>query len=717
MIQVADLIASDRFTELSRDAVIRRDTYGIPHIRAKTEEAASFALGYAQAEDHCPQIAQQFLAGRGEEAKIMGTGEESDLLMKLYENPTESTRDLRRLPQSFRKIVQSYAAGVNRYIEQHRAELPAWIQPVTGADVLANRRAGAIRSVFSRATIRALEKKYGAAPASGSREEAPELLAPAPDEAAQTDAESGSNALALSASKTVSEKPILLGNPHLNWNSLYWEAQITVPGRLNFFGSTLAGIPVLRAGFNEHLGWVTTNNSPDLTDVFALPIDPQHPDHYIFDGKSRPLIKRDITVEVKSADGKLRTVRRVYWESHLGKIIYRSADKAFAVNSTLIDAFRYYEGFYLLSKTKTLKEFLSVMRKNLVPTSNFTYADAAGNILYLWNARIPRRVNDGTDYGLDVPADTGKYVWRRLHKLDELPRLLNPAGGYIQNCNNPPWYTSLRDPIDANKYPPYLEQERELALRPQIALEMIEGKERFSMDDVKSLKYNTRMLLADRVRPDLLRALRDVPEPSPELQQGISVLEAWDGRVSAGSKGAILFMKFWDTYSAAVQQPFRIRWSLTQPGSTPAGIADPDAAVKHFKEAWRATRVQYGSAGVAYGEIHRFRFGSLDLPGDGASGTYGLFRVLRFGAEVEGKRLAGQTEKDASPVGFGDAWVIGVEFTKPIKAWSVLAYGQSSLSSSKHSSDQIRLFAEHELRPIWHLEPDIAAHLEREYHP
>jgi hypothetical protein len=49
---------------------------------------------------------------------------------------------------------------------------------------------------------------------------------------------------------------------------------VTVPGKINFFGSTLAGIPMLRAGFNEHLGWVTTNNAPDVMDVFALRLDP-----------------------------------------------------------------------------------------------------------------------------------------------------------------------------------------------------------------------------------------------------------------------------------------------------------------------------------------------------------------------------------------------------------------------------------------------------------
>ncbi len=74
-----------------------------------------------------------------------------------------------------------------------------------------------------------------------------------------------------------------------------------------------------------------------------------------------------------------------------------------------------------------MKDYLKTLSMRLSPTSNYTYADADGNILYLWNARIPKRVQDGTDYALDVPGDTKKYVWKKLHPTKDLPQLLNPA--------------------------------------------------------------------------------------------------------------------------------------------------------------------------------------------------------------------------------------------------------------------------------------------------
>src|SRR5439155_24409086 len=126
--------------------------------------------------------------------------------------------------------------------------------------------------------------------------------------------------------------------------------------------------------------------------------------------------------------------------------------------STPLESFRHFEGFYRLSKARNLKQWMAVMDMNLLNYSNFTYADAAGNILYQWNAQLPRRVEDGTNYELDVAADTSSHFWNALYPVADFPRLLNPSGGYTQNCNNPPWFPSLRNPIDASRYPSYLER-------------------------------------------------------------------------------------------------------------------------------------------------------------------------------------------------------------------------------------------------------------------
>jgi acyl-homoserine-lactone acylase len=296
--------------------------------------------------------------------------------------------------------------------------------------------------------------------------------------------------------------------------------------------------------------------------------------------------------------------------------------------------------------------------------------------------------------------------------------LLNPPGGYIQNANNPPQFVSLRDPLDMTTFPSYFER-GSLALRPQLALDLLERQATFSVEDVIRAKYATRMLLAERVKPDLIAAVRSSTDPSEEARVGADVLEAWDDRVAAPSRGAVLFARFWDAYTAAVRQPFAVPWQPSEPAKTPRGLADPAEAVRQLAAAVAGVRAAFGSERVAWGEANRFRVGDLDLPGDGASGTYGTFRVMRFDAIDPNvpTRVAGNVARDRPPPGFGDAWVLLVDFSPPVTGWSVLAYGQTTNLDSPHSRDQISIFASHRLRRAWYTEAEIKANLEREYRP
>ena len=698
------LATTEAARPLREQVEIRRDRFGVPHVFAESDEAAAFGLGYAQAEDHAEALARRYVTARGVGARYFGESEkDDDFLLQWVDNRGSARRAAAsEVSADYRKVIRAFAAGVNLYVQQNRARLPEWIPEFDEADVLASSRSGAVSALAATALKRALSQKYGAA-------------AQPPSDAEASGDEAGSNALAISPSRSRSGKPILLGNPHLRWSSLYWEAHVVVPGRLNFYGSTLVGVPWLRAGFNEQLGYVQTNNAPDLVDLYALPLDPARPDHYVFEQKSRPLTKQDVTIEVRQPDGSLRAESRSFWSSHLGPIVHRSADTAFAYRSVALESWRYYQGFYELSHARSLSEFRKLLARGHVPTSNFTYADAAGNVLYQWNARLPRRRDDGTSYALDVPADHG---WRGFHALAELPSLLNPKAGYIQNANNPPWFPTAQGGPDPARFASYLER-GELSLRAQLALQMLEARASFTPDDVRELKFTTRLLAAERLKPALVAAARAHASPaSEELSRAADVLDAWDGRAAAESRGTLLFQRFVEIYSRKVKQPWAAPWSEKQPFETPSGLADPQQAAAALTEAARAVLKEHGSMDVAWGEVNRYRFGDVELPGEGAVGQLGAYRVQTFDALPDERvRVAGWGKDAAEHAGFGDAWVLLVHFTRPVKAWSVLAYGQTTDRSSPHSRDQIRLFANHELRPVYFTEAEIDANVERRYRP
>jgi acyl-homoserine-lactone acylase len=118
-----------------------------------------------------------------------------------------------------------------------------------------------------------------------------------------------------------------------------------------------------------------------------------------------------------------------------------------------------------------------------------------------------------------------------------------------------------------------------------------------------------------------------------------------------------------------------------------------------------ATNVQklYGALDVPWGDVYRLREDSLDLPGIGASGAYGVFSVVDY-------QSAGNARYRA--VG-GDSYVAAIEFSSPIRAMTLLGYGNASRAGSPHRTDQLPLFARQQMKPVWRTRAEVEAHLER----
>src|SRR4051794_8033269 len=73
--------------DLARSVTIYRDTYGVPHIFAKTDAGAVFGLMYAQAEDNFWQLETDMIRIAGRSAELDGArGLAGDILVRAYES-------------------------------------------------------------------------------------------------------------------------------------------------------------------------------------------------------------------------------------------------------------------------------------------------------------------------------------------------------------------------------------------------------------------------------------------------------------------------------------------------------------------------------------------------------------------------------------------------------------------------------------------------------
>ncbi len=686
---------------LAAQVQIRRTAYGVPHIQADTLEAVAFGFGYCQAEDHWPNILRGMIGVRGELAATFGPDEakdgdgknlKSDLFNRQFRVYQRAVDSYHKLDPDYRAMCEGFAAGLDYYVEKHREALPDWVPTVTGHDVVAYGFAGVMRFAFNRGkVIEDFLKAQGVETA---------LLCP--DDG---DVEVGSNMWALAPSRSRSGQAILLGNPHQPWSPVatYYEAQLTVPGKLNFYGSTFIGRPVLTTGWNEQLGWSHTVNYPDLEEIYELALDRERPDHYRFDGDALPLVRDDVQLEVKTPEGK-RTESRTFWHTPLGPVVLRTADKVYVLRSACYENYRAYEQWLKMSQATSLAQFRGVLEMRQIPMFNICYADRAGNIFYLWNGTVPR-LPHAAHKAEAVPAARSADIWTEFLAVAELPQLLNPPGGYVQNCNSPPFFTNLRAPLDPANYPSYFPANN-VSLRSQHSLRLVDNDEKFSLEEVRDRKHSPLMLLGERVKGDLVAAVRE-SGPNSEAEAGIAAIEGWDGTVRADSRGGTLFANWWERYEEKGKPNFAVEWSAAEPTSTPRGLADKPRAVTTFLAALEEVNRLHGRPDVTWGEAHRMRKGSDDFPVSGGSGLKGCFRVLGFQRADDGKLVANG----------GDSWVFAVEFSQPPKAYTVVAYSQSEIEGAPHFNDQAPLFSNNEMKRAAFTDAEIDAQLLKTYHP
>ena len=671
---------------------IVRTAHGVPHIRAENMRAASYALAWLQLEDHGPRTALNVLGARGASALVFGRDSiDDDFLAYPRRQRVQATYHL--LEQDTRDYYEGFAAGVNRYIELHPEEFPAHMpRDFTGYDVAALDVGGPTWQVARQFIAARLPR--------------PDTVRPAVATPSR-DPDEGSNAWAFAPSRTKSGRAILLRNPHLAWTAGYYEAHMVVPNRLDFYGDFRIGGPFgVIGGFNRHLGWSTTNNAQDREEVYSLEADTSKPDHYLLDGASLPLVRELVTVPFRNG-GAVSTETRETWSTPLGPVILRADGRIYILRTTADGEYRAGEQFLRMMRATSLAEWKDAMRMRARVTSNFTYADRAGNILYLWNAALPVLPHPVVDDTVAIPVRTMRDLWTRYVPFDSLPQVLNPRGGYVHNENDSHHYTNVRMGVDTtNAYPNF--EPPELNLRSQHAIALIDNNTKLSLEDVIRLKHSYRMLLADRVKPDLIRMVR-ASNPSPETLAGLMTLERWDNRVAPDSRGATLFEVWWQRYSQRLPDSLRYarRWTTTDPLRTPAGLADSARAVEAFGWAVTETARRHGAVDVTWGEVHRLRRGNVDVPLGGCTGALGCFRVIGYTRAEDGKLVATT----------GDGWVLAVEFTDTPRAYSVLAYGQSPRPESQYHADQAEMFARGEMKRVAFTPQDVEAQAVSRYRP
>lgn len=668
------IIGSQSFSSPVKNTELLWDTYGVPHIYGENIQSAFQAFGWAQMQSHGNLLLRMYGQARGRAAEYWGEKYlESDQWVLTMGIPNRARSWYSAQNPAFRGYLDAFASGINSYAKEHRDLIDDSVElvlPVRGEDVLAHLQ-------------RVLNFTFVVSPEQVAGVSSPE-------------AKAGSNGWAIAPKHSVNGNAMLLANPHLPWSDLYlwYEAQITAPS-IDAYGATLVGIPVLAIAFNDNLGWTHTVNTFDGWDAYSLKLVK---DGYLFDGKVLPFTTQTLTIKVKQKDATLLEQPLVVKSSVHGPIVTEKDGKATAIRVVGLDRPGTLEQWWDMARAQNLNQFQNILQRLQLPMFTVMYADRTGHIMHLFNGQVPIRSQGDFEYWEGViPGDTSKTLWTKIHPYQDLPRVIDPASGWLQNANDPPWTTTFPEAIKANNYPPYIAP-RSMNFRAQRSARMLASDSKISFEEMIAYKHSTRMELADRILDDLIP---EVKKNGNELaKRAANILSAWDRQANADSRGAVLFT-FW-VNAMDLDKTFSKPWSEKSPRTTPDGLVNPQNAVATLETVAAKVEKTYGALDVLWGDVFRLKSGNVDLPANGGDGELGIFRTLYFAPSKDGK-----FESVA-----GDSYVAAVEFSNPTKAMVLTSYGNATQPESSHVSDQLPLFAKKQLRPVWRTRKEILDHLE-----
>jgi acyl-homoserine-lactone acylase len=727
---------------LASTATIRRTAHGIPHIEAKSFRGIGFGYGYAFAQDNICPIAEAYVTVNAQRSRFFGpegsylqrgNGQRannlnSDFFWQQVIDSQVVDRLLEQKPPKGPKPeilrgVRGYVAGYNRYLRDvggpNGITDPAckgapWVRPITSKDAFLRFYQLTLLASQSVAIdgIGAAQPPGPSAPIPGLplRATASELSERLPIDGP------GSNAVAVGRDGTRNHRGLLLGNPHFPWldTERFYQAHLKIPGKVNVQGASLFGVPLVLIGHTNSMAWSHTVSTAYRFTPYQLTLVPGSPTTYLYDGKPEQMSSRTVTVQVKQPDGSLQPQSRTLYTTRFGPVFTSlvgiplpwTPTTAFAMRDVNADNFRIFNHFFDVDRAKTSRGVLRILEKyEGIPWVNTIVADRRGDALYADIGSIPHVTNEqagqcNTALGAATFAQLGLPVldgsrseceWGSdpdaiqpgLFGPGRLPRLIR--SDYVTNSNDSYWLSNPKQPLEG--FPRIVGNERAArTLRTRIGLIMTQeqiDKGGFTTKAMRDIVFNNRQYAAELTRDSLVEMCREMG-----LGQPCDVLASWDLREDTGSRGAILFRRFWQRAKGAAPSPWVNGFDADDPVNTPNTL---DTSNPQVRQALSDAISDLNGANIPLdaplGDFQFVTKNGVRIPIHGGPGADGDFNAINV--TWTGGKGIGEPEH-------GSSYVQVVGFRKKGRcpdARTILTYSESTNPTSPFFSDQTQLFS------------------------
>ena len=736
---------------------VRYDERGVPHIQAKNEADMYRTLGYVHAQDRLFQMEMVRRLARGELAAILGPKLlNSDRLFRTLGIRAHADAYVAKIDPNTpaNKALMAYLDGINQYQNSHPAPLEFDIlgiakRPFTAEDTLsvggymAYSFAAAFRTEPVLTYVRdQLGVEYldvfdlawhteGVVPEAMTDDDWQDLQRIANiSQQALTDSGlalfEGSNAWAISGSRTASGKPLLAGDPHIGFAvpSVWYEAHLSYPG-FELYGHHQALNPFASLGHNLDFGWSITMFQNDDIDLIAETVNPDNADQVWYQGQWVELQSRTEKIEIKGEDPVTLTLRR----SPHGPIINDALGEhsgttpiamwwAFLeTENPILDA------FYQLNRADTLAKARAASEKIHAPGLNIVWANASGDIGWWAAAKLPLRPS-GVEPTFILDGSSSEADKLGFVPFTDNPQEENPARGYIVSANYQPL------PDSGIKVPGYYNlPARGIRLDQRLANNTV----KWNLQNSQALQLDTGSGYAKRLLNPLLPIIQATA--SDDEQELVNLLSKWNGEHNLDDIAPTIFnqLVYQLSYEAMrdemgddffgtlirtrvidfalprlANEPDSPWWdnretAVTEDRTTIVTVAWQES-LKHLRNTLGANTAdwQWGSAHTL---THKHPLGQLKILDK-------LFNVGQFaapGGHETPNNLSHKMGPAPWPVAYGPSTRRLIDFADPSHSLGINPVGQSGVLFDQHYQDQAKLYINGQYIMQYFSEADVAA--------
>lgn len=672
---------------------IYRDQYGVPHLYAEREEDGFWGHGYTTAEDRLEGVLLYYLSLKGELASAFGSGEvdlshagrsavklplgvipdtvASDISARQWRTLEDARENFSALPPQLQANLSAYMAGIKQYMDDHPEQVPDWAPSLEPALPLAG--AGAFMLNDS---MRACDQAIAVANSGDSAME-------------------GSNIWAFPAERMVEGAAVFESDSH---GVIEWAfGTFLSPTRVNAgaMDAWLLDVPGMMMGIKGHSrdyawGWAEGARRP--ADCIVLETVADDPLVYTYDGEPLDLVTMDYVIEVKGQEAVKGTFEYTRHNGVLSPVVQRQGGRVWAISS----AYMHRSGFqHKQFRDMLLASDAQPMRKAMAQVeiypANLIYAGSDGSITFIRPGRIPVRPA-GFDGAQPVDGNRSAGAWQGIHPLEKLVQVTNPPQQYLVNNNVSP-ENMFADPFfNAEDYPPGFAFDGAMGSRQQRAIDLFEGGRQLTFADVMDFVRDDFVVNTDRwgaVIASAVEARTDsiVPE-DPGFDEFLTALTGFDGYFAASSRAALYFALLRERLRAGSEDQAAVIESALNQGEP---LSDEQQAylVSLVAEVYTGLGELPGAGDQVFGDVFRIGRGGTSSPSHG----YSLRRLPAAPAHTDAVSLWAAYYGGADENGYrwsrgGSRHPFLVQFTKPIRSYSLAVFGASDVPNSPHYSDQ-----------------------------